>query len=154
MPTVSLRFSALPSHVRTARLVAAAVARRSGLDETLLDEVRLAVGEACSRAVELHRRHNPHEPVLVELTDSPGRFAVAVTDAGGTDGPPDVDALDELRDSLKPAVDSAGEPDGDIPVGLPAGMGLAVISGLVEDVTVVPQRSGLTIEMGWPLSAV
>ena len=51
MPTVELRFSALPAHVRTARLVAATVARRSGVDEDLLDEVRLAVGEACSRAV-------------------------------------------------------------------------------------------------------
>ena len=51
MATVELRFSALPAHVRTARLVAAAVARRAGVDEAVLDEVRLAVGEACSRAV-------------------------------------------------------------------------------------------------------
>ena len=54
MATVELRFSALPEHVRTARLVAAAVARRAGVDEAVLDEVRLAVGEACSRAVGLH----------------------------------------------------------------------------------------------------
>ena len=39
MATVELRFSALPAHVRTARLVAAAVARRSGVDESVLDEV-------------------------------------------------------------------------------------------------------------------
>ena len=45
MATVELRFSALPAHVRTARLVAAAVARRSGVDEAVLDEVRLAVGD-------------------------------------------------------------------------------------------------------------
>lgn len=49
MATVELRFSALPEHVRTARLVAAAVARRAGVDEAVLDEVRLAVGEACTR---------------------------------------------------------------------------------------------------------
>ena len=69
MATVELRFSALPAHVRTARLVAAAVARRSGVDEAVLDEVRLAVGEACSRAVHLHRRHCPDRPVLVTLVD-------------------------------------------------------------------------------------
>ena len=51
MATVEVTFTPLPAHVRTARLVATAVARRSGVDETLLDEVRLAVGEACSRAV-------------------------------------------------------------------------------------------------------
>ncbi len=39
MATVELRFSAQPEHVRTARLVAAAVARRAGVDEAVLDEV-------------------------------------------------------------------------------------------------------------------
>ena len=52
MATVEVTFTPLPVHVRTARLVATAVARRSGVAESLLDEVRLAVGEACSRAVE------------------------------------------------------------------------------------------------------
>lgn len=44
MSTVELSFSALPVHVRTARLIVTAVARRSGVAEPLLDEVRLAVG--------------------------------------------------------------------------------------------------------------
>ena len=80
MATVELRFSALPAHVRTARLVAAAVARRAGVDEGVLDEVRLAVGEACTRAVHLHRRHCPDRPVLVTLVDDADAFRVAVTD--------------------------------------------------------------------------
>ena len=67
MATVEVRFTPLPAHVRTARLVATAVARRSGVDESLLDEVRLAVGEACSRAVESHRLHCPAEPIRVAL---------------------------------------------------------------------------------------
>ena len=45
MATVEVSFTPLPTHVRTARLVATAVARRSGVAEALLDEVRLAVGE-------------------------------------------------------------------------------------------------------------
>jgi serine/threonine-protein kinase RsbW len=79
MPTVEVSFTALPAHVRTARLVATAVARRSGVDEALLDEVRLAVGEACSRAVEAHRQHCPAEPVRIALTDMAGRFEVEIT---------------------------------------------------------------------------
>ena len=43
--------------MRTARLVGVAVARRAGVAEELLDEVRLAIGEACTRAVALHRRY-------------------------------------------------------------------------------------------------
>src|SRR5713226_6542367 len=89
MATVEVSFTPLPAHVRTARLVATAVARRSGVDEALLDEVRLAVGEACSRAVEAHRRHCPAEPVKIEMTDQGERFVVVVSDHAptGTPGP-------------------------------------------------------------------
>src|SRR6516164_11196561 len=81
MATVEVTFTPLPVHVRTARLVATAVARRSGVSESLLDEVRLAVGEACSRAVEAHLRHCPMQPIRVALTDDGERFEVVVTDA-------------------------------------------------------------------------
>ncbi|MBO0776872.1 MAG: ATP-binding protein, partial [Actinobacteria bacterium] len=88
MATVEMSFTALPAHVRTARLVATAVARRSGVDEALLDEVRLAVGEACSRAVEAHRLYCPGVPIQVALTGSSERFEVVVSDraAGSQDG--------------------------------------------------------------------
>jgi serine/threonine-protein kinase RsbW len=85
MALVEVAFTPLPAHVRTARLVAVAVARRSGVADSLLDEVRLAVGEACSLAVEAHRQHCPAEPVKIELTDSPGRFEVVVTDSAPGD---------------------------------------------------------------------
>src|ERR1700678_90147 len=84
MATVEVTFTPLPPHVRTARLVATAGARRSGVDESLLDEVRLAVGEACSRAVEAHRRHCPAEPVRIEMTDEDQRFVVTVSDPAPT----------------------------------------------------------------------
>src|ERR687888_546350 len=61
------------------------MATRSGVDEALLDEVRLAVGEACSRAVEAHQEHCPAEPVRVTLTGTDGRFEVIVTDTAVQD---------------------------------------------------------------------
>lgn len=141
MATVELRFSALPAHVRTARLVAAAVARRSGVDEAVLDEVRLAVGEACSRAVQLHRRHCPDRPVLVTLVDDSRTFRVAVADEAPTDKE-DGGGLDDLA--------ATADLDED-PV--PPGVGLAVISGLVDDVAVEPGRdSGVVVRMSWPTS--
>src|SRR5213078_3077925 len=79
MSTVRLGFSPATAHVRTARLVAVAVARRAGVPEDLLDEVRLAVGEACSRAVALHRRHRRHDLIEVAMTDGE-RFTVRVRD--------------------------------------------------------------------------
>lgn len=142
MATVELRFSALPAHVRTARLVAAAVARRSGVDEAVLDEVRLAVGEACSRAVHLHRRHCPARPVLVILVDGDGAFRVSVADeapSGEGDGSSFVD--------MAASSDLDQEP-------VPPGVGLAVISGLVDDVEVENgPGGGMIVRMTWPLSA-
>ena len=88
MATVEVTFTPLPAHVRTARLVATAVARRSGVDEALLAEVRLAVGEACSRAVEAHQRHCPAEPVKIEMTDQGERFVVVVSDHAPTSTAP------------------------------------------------------------------
>ena len=81
MATVELRFSALPEHVRTARLVAAAVARRAGVDEAVLDEVRLAVGEACTRAVGLHMSNGLDTPVRVALIEEEKKFSIEVGDA-------------------------------------------------------------------------
>ncbi|MFE5189228.1 ATP-binding protein [Streptomyces sp. NPDC056628] len=134
MATVELRFSALPEHVRTARLVAAAVARRAGVEEAVLDEVRLAVGEACSRAVGLHQSVGITAPVKVSLIEEEKQFSIEVGDeaphtvpgegAGGAGG----DEVDAEEDE----------------------MGLAVISGLVDDVEVSAGEHGGLIRMTWP----
>ncbi|CAL9510592.1 Serine-protein kinase RsbW [Streptomyces sp. enrichment culture] len=135
MATVELRFSALPEHVRTARLVAAAVARRAGVDEAVLDEVRLAVGEACSRAVGLHQIGGISAPVKVLLIEEEKQFSIEVGDeaphavAGGGDGA------------------GPGDPDGEADEDE---MGLAVISGLVDDVEVSAGEHGGLIKMTWP----
>ena len=148
MATVEVTFTPLPAHVRTARLVATAVARRSGVDESLLDEVRLAVCEACSRAVEAHRRHCPAEPVRIEMTDQDERFVVTVSDhAPPAAGRPAAPAA---------ASDSAGHDRAGYDGGsaIPAGFGLAVISGLADDVRVMSTSSGVSVRMSWPSTAV
>jgi serine/threonine-protein kinase RsbW len=172
MATVEVTFTPLPAHVRTARLVATAVARRSGVDESLLDEVRLAVGEACSRAVEAHRRHCPAEPVRIEMTDQDQRFVVTVSDhAPNPQAPADTGPRDGVArngtghdgtghdgashdgashdgagyDGL--GYDGLGYEGGSA---IPAGFGLAVISGLAEDVRVLSTSSGVSVQMSWP----
>jgi serine/threonine-protein kinase RsbW len=171
MATVEVTFTPLPAHVRTARLVATAVARRSGVDESLLDEVRLAVGEACSRAVEAHRRHCPAEPVRIEMTDSGERFVVVVSDHApaparpapaapprdGTDrnGVGSATAGSATAGSDSAGSDSAGSDSAGSDGGsaIPAGFGLAVISGLADDVRVLSTSSGVSVQMSWPSTA-
>jgi anti-sigma regulatory factor (Ser/Thr protein kinase) len=81
--TVALRFQAAPEHVRTARLVAVAVARRAGMDEVRLDEIRLAVGEVCARAVRRSLQSGKPGDVVVELDDQGPTLDVVVTDGAG-----------------------------------------------------------------------
>jgi serine/threonine-protein kinase RsbW len=155
MATVEVTFTPLPAHVRTARLVATAVARRSGVDEALLDEVRLAVGEACSRAVEAHRRHCPAEPVKIEMTDQGERFVVVVSDHAPTDPKtPASTAVPSGTNGHSASQDApAAVPQGADDGGIPAGFGLAVISGLADDVRVSSTTSGVSVRMSWPSAA-
>ncbi len=134
--TVELTFSPLPVHVRTARLVATAVARRGGVEESLLDEVRLAVGEACSRAVEAHQQQCPAEPVRVELRDRADRFEVVVSDRVPNDDPAG-SAPEGISSDL-------AELNGDL------NLGFAVIAGLADDVDISSTASGVEITMSWP----
>jgi anti-sigma regulatory factor (Ser/Thr protein kinase) len=143
MAIVELRFSAQPEHVRTARLVAAAVARRAGVDEAVLDEVRLAVGEACSRAVGLHRSYGITAPVKVVLSEEEKIFSIEVGDEvptvrGGSD------ASSDARHAMSEDLDSDSDDE----------MGLAVISGLVDDVEVASTDEGGVIRMSWPTTPV
>lgn len=138
MATVSLRLSPRPAHVRTARLVASAMARRSGVDEGLLDDVRLAVGEACARAVRLHERNSVHAPISVELSDGI-EFTVVVTDASGqypdAAGPP---AEDWTADGQEDESDA---------------LGLAVLESVVDVLRVEKRNGGGTqVTMRWPVA--
>jgi serine/threonine-protein kinase RsbW len=179
MATVEVTFTPLPVHVRTARLVATAVARRSGVAESLLDEVRLAVGEACSRAVEAHQRHCPTEPIRVSLTDDGEQFRVVVTDAvpgSEHDLPAGTGPMAHGRPAGERAEGGNGRAQGGdfafseesaaaregaaaqqgtaaqestVPLRLPDDVGLAVIIGLADDVRIGPAGLGTSVTMIW-----
>jgi anti-sigma regulatory factor (Ser/Thr protein kinase) len=152
MPTVEVSFTALPAHVRTARLIALAVARRAGVDEQLLDEVRLAVGEACSRAVNVHQGSAADAPIVMLLSDEQDRFSVQVTDKGPLEGAAEAGDLSDLDAQV--LTDETGADVDPIPDLLPPGFGLAVISGLVEDVSVTSDTDGTSVRMTWPATDV
>jgi anti-sigma regulatory factor (Ser/Thr protein kinase) len=111
--TVALSFQPAAEHVRTARLVAVAVARRAGLDETKLDEIRLAVGEMCARAVRRCADTAAGGVVLVEVDDAWPFFEISVTDhASAPDGDDEAVALALVR-GLASSVDVKDGPGGE-----------------------------------------
>jgi hypothetical protein len=78
---VELRFPPMPEHVRTARLIAAAVALRTGLDEVRMDEFLLAVGEAVARAVRRCELSACTFPIVLTIDISGPTLVANVTDA-------------------------------------------------------------------------
>lgn len=145
MLVVELEIPPLPAHVRTARLVVAAAARRAGLAEALMDELRLAVGEACTRAVGVHARHAPGDRVVVTMTDDVRGLTVSVADRGPAAGP----VPDDLAGGLlhpPPADGAVDAVDPDV--------SLALLGGLVDELLVLPSQDGsrgTTVTMRWPL---
>lgn len=139
MALVELLLSPLPSHVRTARLVVLAAARRAGLEDGLVDEIRLAVSESTSRAVALNARHAAEVPVKILVSDGPTGLTLSVTDAGPAAGP----GPDDLSEELLAGTDVAEDADPDV--------ALAVLTGLVDEVDIAPAPTGTTVTMRWPL---
>lgn len=136
MSTVELRFAALAGHVRTARMIATTVSRRAGVPDEAVDEIKLAVGEACARAVRVNQRIAPEELVRVRLVDSSETFVVAVSDLGSSG-----DGVPTPRSLLDPA-DMAG---------LAPDIGLALIEGLVDEMQISPGENGVgtVVTMCW-----
>ncbi|WP_380169421.1 ATP-binding protein [Jannaschia sp. R86511] len=122
---VVLRVGGSPENVRTARLVAAAVARREGLPEDRVDEVRIAVGEAVTWAM-----HTVTDNV-VELVLGPGEHGTGefVVRVGG---------------GLSPVGGSAPAEEGDPDPGAADGLALALLRGLADHVIVEGDTTVLT----------
>ena len=139
MALVELLLTPLPAHVRTARLVTVAASRRAGLEDELVDELRLAVGEAASRAVSLHARHAPDLPVRITIEDGPEGLVVTVTDRGPAAGP----LTDDLADEIVGAHDGDDVVDPDV--------ALALLTGLVDTATVEAAVDGTVVTLRWPL---
>lgn len=140
MPTVELAFSAAPQYVRTARLVGVAVARRAGVAEELLDEVRLAVGEVCGRAVARHQQYGVAELVRVELSDD-GPYTVRVIDAG----PPEAGAGNGADSG------GEGEPDGEDDRADADRMQAALLAAIAGSRQVLQHPEGTEVRLVWPV---
>lgn len=138
MVTVSIARD--PALVRTVRLVAAAVARRDGHDEDFVEEVRLAVGEACALLVgeRDQRLDPPAEPITVAMTIV-DRLTVEVVSTSpiAVDDPP----LGDLK----------GDIDGDIDRDIEGVEPWALLRALIDDFAIAHEGDRTTVTMSWPL---
>ena len=110
--TVRLAFPPEARLLGTLRLVVGIVARKAGMGEEGIEDLKVAVSETCAVAVgDLNRAGLP-DPIEVDLVEAPDRFGIEVRDrAPSSSGP--ADAADGEVDDRE--------------------LGLALVGALVDD---------------------
>lgn len=72
-----------PGYIAMARMFAGSVARHFGCDEDVVEDVKVAVSEACTNSVKAHRDRRNSEPIELVARLDDGRITFEVVDAGG-----------------------------------------------------------------------
>ncbi len=137
-PELDLSFPPRPEFVGTARHTVAALARLHGVAEHVVDDLKLAVSEACTNAVTLNGREGHSDDVRVLAALFEGSIVIEVFDSGPA---MDLSLLDREAD-----IDSEE-------FSFEYGLSLPVIMGLVDEVDIEhrePRGSVVLMRMAAP----
>jgi anti-sigma regulatory factor (Ser/Thr protein kinase) len=120
--TVRLAFPPEARLLGTIRLVVGIVARKAGMGEEGIEDLKVAVSETCAVAVgDLNRAGSP-DPIEVDLVEAADRFGI------------------EVRDRAPAASTGSGDAaDGDVD---DRELGLALVGALVDDLKTSTLESG------------
>lgn len=124
---IELRIPCKPEYVGVARLALLGVASRMRFSYDQVEDVRLAVGEACTTSVEWaarNKRENTDITVTSSITEN--KLTVDIVDSAG------------IRE------DSSSEEEKDLD---PQNLGALLITLLVDEVTVTPRNGGTHVKM-------
>ena len=146
MATVRIDVAPDQAYVRVVRLVAVSLARLNGIAEEVVENVRLAVGEACGRAVAAHCQADLDAPVIVDFQEDPG-LTVVVNDvvplphaSGATAG---------ASQGHKPPGNAPGQLQQEGRLQQEAAEVIALLEGLADAVSVNTGDSGTAVTLHW-----
>ena len=94
MAVVRLEIPPRSPYVGVVRLAISSLARGAGLDEEKVDDIKIAVSEACANAVLNNEEAGSDAPVAITWEEDAERVKIAVADRGPTVGATDTDAVD------------------------------------------------------------
>ncbi|MBI4260658.1 MAG: ATP-binding protein [Actinobacteria bacterium] len=124
-PDVDIAFPPQPEFVGVARHVIAALVRLSDPGSDIVEDVKLAVSEACTNAVTVTTRAGSEEPVTVVGAVDGGRVEVTVADRG-------VPREEAGGDAIPESLDFSFE----------QGLSLPLLEGLVDELEISPRDGG------------
>lgn len=131
---VRLEIPAQPVFVGLARNVVSAVADAvDGLDDERVDDLRIAVSEACTNAVEAHRSRQVDERVVVRCLIGPCDLEVRIEDSGA--------GFDPAAVPVRPAAEDPRH------LQVERGWGLQLIRALVDEVEFSHRCPGTAVRL-------
>jgi serine/threonine-protein kinase RsbW len=98
-----------------------------------IEDLRLAVSEACANAVDAQQRIGAEDPLHVTIDVHPGSIAVTVTDHAGGFDPAAVDPIPAATDPSRLRHER--------------GLGLPLMRSLVDEVTFTPTADGTAVRL-------
>lgn len=132
MDTYVLEIDPDPKLVPTARMFAATVARQLGAPEDTVLDLKIAVSEACTNAVQAHQERGVETPIRVKVDEGVSELVYEVEDSGeGHDVSPG-DPPEVFRRAVEDSEDQQG-------------MGLALIRALFPSTEFEPRGAGTIV---------
>ena len=126
MPDVELRVPPDVQYVGLARLVVTAAARQAGMTSDRLEDLKIAVSEAATNAIQAHQRAGETQPIVLSFGVRNGsHFGVTITDAAPDVAPHSIGARNWTADG---------------------GLGVTLIRGLADGVE-FRRDTGVSVHM-------
>ena len=126
MALVQLEIPPRSPYVGVVRLALSSLARAAGLDEEKVDDIKIAVSEACANAVISNEEAGSDDPVTVSWEENEDAVRIEVTDRGAMFNPDGVEQADSQGFSTRTV------------------MSMALLKSLVDDCQFEPRTGGGT----------
>jgi serine/threonine-protein kinase RsbW len=129
MQEVELKLPPDKQHVGLARLVVVSAARRCGMDEERVEDLRIAVSEATTNAILAHQREDSPDRITLRFgATEDGEFQVTISDTGPGFDPKTAEELEARDWSIE------------------GGLGVTLIRGLADHVEFV-REAGMRVQL-------
>lgn len=119
---IELEIPSGSAYVGVARLALAALARKAGFDEEAIDDLRIAVSEACTNAVLANEQAGTDLPIAIAWREEDERVIVEIHDRGAAFDPTSLDLSDTQ--------------------GMRLSMSIALLESLVDECAFSPRDDG------------
>lgn len=131
---VQLQIPPRSDHLALVRLVVEGAARIGGvLPDRRLDDLRLAVSEACANAFDAQIEASSDAPITIAIELDPDAIAVTVTDHAGGFAVEDVDPIPPATDPGRLRHER--------------GLGIPLMRSLVDELTFTPTGDGTSVRL-------